>query len=492
MTSKKFLIFTVILITFFTSAFAETLQEIVVKEGDTLWSVATYYLKDAKRWPEILKYNNLPSSDPNIILPGMKLHVPILLIKENLRAAILIQVVNDVRYRRQKEAEWNQAVPDMKLYNEDGLRTLQQSIAQVRFPSGEILKLDENSLVILRPEKAREEVNLVNGGLHSSKTKILTASSIVDPRIEPRGPSPDFKTKIKEDQSTLVEVFEGIVDVTAQGRTVTLTKGFGTEVKLRQPPSLPRVLPPQPISDVPQNLPKADTAKNKPPEPKKPVTTSLRIDIDAPRNEYTPDGKLGQANKSVTKYHLQISSAADFRYIAIDKVHTFEDKVDIKFSDYQLSDGLYYYRYAYIDDLGFEGRYTSPAEFIVDNTPPPLSIFPEKNSDKEDKFIHFEGKTESGALVKVNDKPIPVDDNGRFIVAILPQKAYDVVLVTAQDFAGNITKEEVVIDGKKISKRKMKEKILEVYDKKTSSFFSFSVAMLTLAVIVGVLVLIVK
>ena len=492
MNSKKLLISIFILTTFCTAAFAEVLQEIVVKEGDTLWSVATYYLKDSKRWPEILKFNELPSSDPNIILPGMKLRVPILLIKENLRAATLVQVVNDVRYRRQKEAEWNQASKDMKLYNEDGLRTLQQSVAQVRFPSGEVLKLDENSLVILRPEKAREEVNLINGSMRSSKTKILTANSIVDPRIEPRGPMPDFKTKIKEDQTTLVEVFEGIVDVTAQGRTVTLTKGFGTEVKLRQPPSLPKVLPPQPKIDLAQNFSKSAVANSRPSEPKKPVSDTLKLDIDAPKNDYTPEGKSGQANKSITKYHLQISSSTDFRSIAIDKSHTFEDRVDIKLSDYQLNDGLYYYRYAYIDDLGFEGRYTSPIEFIVDNTPPPLAIFPEKNIGKEDKFVHFEGKTEAGVLVKVNDKPIPVDDNGKFIVAILPQKAYDVVLVTVQDFAGNVTKEEVVIDGKKIAKKKLKNVTLEMHGKKTSSLFSFSVAMLTIAVIVGVLVFIVK
>ena len=63
---------------------AEVLQEITGKDGDTLWSVSNHYLKNPQSWPEILKYNNLPSSDPNIILPGMKLRVPILLIKENL------------------------------------------------------------------------------------------------------------------------------------------------------------------------------------------------------------------------------------------------------------------------------------------------------------------------------------------------------------------------------------------------------------------------
>ena len=61
------------------------LQEIDVKEGDTLWGIANFYLKDPKAWTEILKYNKLASTDPNVILPGMKLKVPVKLVKESLR-----------------------------------------------------------------------------------------------------------------------------------------------------------------------------------------------------------------------------------------------------------------------------------------------------------------------------------------------------------------------------------------------------------------------
>ena len=476
--------------------YAEVLQEIVVKEGDTLWSISNYYLKDPKRCPEILRYNNLPSSDPNIVLPGMKLRVPILLIKENLRAATLIQVVNDVRYRRQKDAEWNKASKDMKLYNEDGLRTLQQSIAQVQFPSGEVLKLDENSLVILRPEKTREEASLLSGGLRSSKTKILTSSTIVDPRIEARGLSPDFKTRIKEDLTTLVEVFEGIVDVTAQGRTVTLTRGFGTEVKLKQPPSLPHTLPPEPKVSPALDTAKVVPSNNKIETPKKIVSGSLEVNISAPdqkamsqaKSEYAPT----VSSKNVTKYHLQISSSEIFHSMIVDKINPFSERLNIKFSDYQLTDGIYYYRYAYVDNQDFEGKYTTPVQFTVKNTPPSLEIFPEKESDKNDKFVHIEGKTEINAVVRVDDKPISVDENGRFIAAILPQKAYDVVTITAQDMAGNITKEEITIKNKKISQRHVKETLPEALSKKSSSFLSASLAVLTIVVILGVLILIVK
>lgn len=66
------------------------IQEIEVKEGQTLSFIANYYLKDPKRWPEFLKYNKLATSDIYAPLPGMKLKVPIILVKEKFRPAYLI------------------------------------------------------------------------------------------------------------------------------------------------------------------------------------------------------------------------------------------------------------------------------------------------------------------------------------------------------------------------------------------------------------------
>ena len=87
---------------------------------------------------------------------------------------------------------------------------------------------------------------MLSGGVRASKAKVLTHSSTISPKISPKSSAPDYKTKIKKDKTTLVEVYEGVVDVTAEGKTVTLKKGFGTEVKFKHPPSLPRALPPSP------------------------------------------------------------------------------------------------------------------------------------------------------------------------------------------------------------------------------------------------------
>jgi len=478
---------------------AEVLQEIVVKEGDTLWSIANYYLKDPQRWPDILKYNKLPSSDINVILPGMKLQVPILLIKEHLRTAFLTYILNDVRYRRRTGAEWNKARLDMELFNEDGLRTLEQSQAHVRFPSGETLQLDENSLIILKPDRKREEIDLLSGGVRASKTRILSNGSLSDPRIEPRGTNPDFKTKIKEDRSTLVEVYEGIVDVTAQGKTVTLTRGFGTEVKLRQSPSVPRALPPLPnfSLETPTRMPGTNFAASG-----KIVSGSLQVGIKtaapspshaAAAGETKADNQSKVLGQIIHKYRLQVATSTTFIEMVIDETKPLTEKINIDFRQSMLRDGIYYYRIAYIDDLGFEGQFSAPAQFTIDTQPPLLDIFsPQNNEEVDTEFVHIEGKSEPGATLTANDKPVSTGDDGKFITALIPKNGRNTVTLNAQDKAGNSTKKELTfIKVKEVTAKKttgMEAKIKE----KGLSFFSIVLGTLTATVILGVLILLVK
>ena len=491
---------------------AEVLQEVTVKEGDTLWSVSNYYLKNPQSWPEILKYNNLPSSDPNIILPGMKLRVPILLIKENLRAAHLIYLLNDVRYRRKAAADdWKKAALEMELYNDDGLRTLQQSKAKVKFFSGEILQLDENSLIILRPEEKQEEVNLLSGGVRASRARIIANDTRVDPKIEPRGPAPDFRTKVKEDKTTLVEVYEGIVDVTAQGKTVTLTKGFGTEVKFKQPPSLQRRLPPSPelkVEKASSDIPGTDMKA----EAKIINSGSLELDIQAPdANGSFSGGKEDSKGKSqpassskvlsqiINKYRIQVSTSYNFNPVIVDETNQLQGKVNIDFKKYQLYDGMYYYKISYVDDMGFEGRSGEPQRFRIDTTPPLIDLNTPKDGEEIDsEFIHIEGKTEPESVLKVNDKTVQVGEDGSFVTALTPNSGRNLITLISTDRAGNITKKELTVDkvkaGAAVNKDNNINKDQDKTDKKSKglTLLTVGLAVLTAAVILGVGILILK
>lgn len=411
------------------------LQDITVRHGDTLWSVANKYLKDPKKWPEILKYNRINSSDPNVILPGMVLKIPVLLIKEHLRYALLISILNDVRYRRNKEVSFLKAKLDMELYNNDALRTFKKSQAQIKFYSGELLRIDENSFIIIRPEEKQEEVELLNGAVRASRTKVLTEDTVVMPRVTPQSPNPDFKTRLKKDKTTIVEVYEGLVDVTAQGKTVRLTKGFGTEVKHLKPPSSPKKLPPLPemVSEV---IPGTGiTAQTK-------LTSyNLSINLKPPNLTSESNRKVKVLGQLINQYHLQVSSDREFKKIVLDEINPLGKRITINFKNKNIPDGIYYYRIAYMDELGFEGQFTQPNIFNTDSTPPVIEILkPDEGEFIQSKFISVVGKTEPGCLITINERNVVVEKDGSFQVSLSSRKKEVILNIQAEDSFGNITK----------------------------------------------------
>ena len=463
------------------------LQEISVKDGDTLWSVANYYLKDPRAWSDILKYNKLPSSDPNIILPGMKLKIPIMLVKESLRPAYLIYLLNDVRYRRRNTVTWEPAILNMEFFNEDGIRTTGNSNARVKFLTGELVHIGENSFVILRPEKEREEVKLFSGSVRSSKAKVLTERVTLEPKIAPSGAKPDYKTKVKEDKTTLVEVYEGIVDVTAEGKTVTLNKGFGTQVKFLQPPEAPRELPP---------LPKyADQSGGELPESKLETPEmsrgSLLVQMKLPEIPKL-ETKAKVVGALASKYHLQISSDNKFKEILIEETDGIKDRILLNFDKYNLPDGKYWYRLAYMDELGFESEFTLPRSFIIDKKPPVLEIIQPNNNERiTDLFISVEGKTEPLATVSVNGVPVRLDETGKFSVSITGNLGENTLAIISKDKAGNITNIKRTVHCLKASQYKGKlRKDGTEKPSWASTPAGIAAAVATFIVILGVLVLV--
>ena len=362
---------------------AEELQTIIVKPGDTLWSISNTYLKDPKRWNELLKHNRLPSSDPSIALPGMALKVPVSLLKEQYRAAKLIYFLNEVLLRPSGGADWKNVSASMDLFKADTLRTRAGASADVKFYTGEILNLYPNSIAVLRPPGDKDtDVRLMAGEMRGLRSRVVTASA----RITPKTKDTEFGAKIKDDLTTLVQVYKGKADVEAGGKTVEVPEGFASEVRMDMPPSNPVKLPKLPGFDAsrtqlasggktPQltasggvvslnmgkpvrqpaggDLPKADPGGAKVP------------DLNDKSLDAAEIVKLISVGNPVQSYHLQVSREQTFATTVLDK--NYDSFEDINLNSL-LPPGNYYMRVALIDLLGFEGKFSAPRPVKVDGS----------------------------------------------------------------------------------------------------------------------------
>lgn len=354
---------------------AEELQTIIVKPGDTLWSISNTYLKDPKRWNELLKHNRLPSSDPSIALPGMALKVPVSLLKAQYRAAKLVYFLNEVLLRPGGVSDWKNVSASMDLFKADTLRTRADARADVKFYTGEILNLYPNSIAVLRPPGDKDtDVRLMAGEMRGLRSRVVTASA----RITPKTKDTEFGAKIKDDLTTLVQVYKGKADVEAGGKTVEVLEGFASEVRMDMPPSNPVKLPKLPDFDATRTqlasggkTPQLTTSGgvvslNMGKPVKQPAGASLpKADPGGAKvpdlNDKALDAaeivKLISVGNPVQSYHLQVSREQTFATTVLDK--NYDSFEDINLNNL-LQPGNYYMRVALIDLLGFEGKFSAP------------------------------------------------------------------------------------------------------------------------------------
>ncbi|MBU2530590.1 MAG: LysM peptidoglycan-binding domain-containing protein, partial [Elusimicrobia bacterium] len=290
---RYFIAMVFLCVSVFVYATPTVFQDVKVEAGDTLWSISTKYLKDPKKWPEILKHNKLLSSNPSIALPGMVLKVPINLLKEEFRAAKLISFVNNVLLRPRAKTSWKSVIKNMELYTSDTLRTTVNAKADVKFYTGEVLNLYPNSIAILRPPAKKDiDVQLLAGEMQGLRTRVTTVSSTIVPKTK----DTVFGAKIKDDLTTLVQVYKGKAEVKAQGKTVLVPEGFASEVRLDMPPSVPMKLPPLPEFNV--DTSKLAKAKNVP----RVNMSGTKLSMNVPgRNKNTKGNNTGVKGPDLLK-----------------------------------------------------------------------------------------------------------------------------------------------------------------------------------------------
>lgn len=347
--------------------YSEEIQIIKVKPGQTLWDISQIYLKDPTKWDQIIKYNKLPN-DPYQILTGKELKIPVNLIKEEFRAAKFEKIIGDVRIRSSEESVWKNAKDVRDVFKGDTVKTSEDSYADIRFYTGQVLNIFANSMIVVKPPiKEKSDIRLVAGQIKAKDTSIITVSAKITPKVK----NTEVAARIKEDLSTVVHVYKGEAEVEGKGKKVTLQEGFTTEVKIDGVPSVPQKIPdiitaklPSVDAVVEKNLitvkvPTIDnTSKN---------NSKNNIDISQKTKELKEEGLTGEIkvdlSKAISGYRIQVARDKEFKDIVMDRKFDVFKQLNLK--NY-LSKGRYYFRIAYIDLIGFEGDFSQPKEIIIE------------------------------------------------------------------------------------------------------------------------------
>ena len=228
-------------------------EEITVEKGETLSVIAKKHLDDPKRWRELLKYNNVPK--PDLIYPGMKLKIPDFLARRPIARVDYTRTVAE--FFAASSSTWSPARQDLTLFSKDQVRTREAGLLRLAVKNG-VLTLGKNTIVVLDQELLEEQsstkIFLQKGRLHTTYAKQAGEKRpgmlIEMPAAVASVRGTELVSTVDDAENSTVGCYEGLVGVSAAGKTVEVPAGYGTFVKKGQPPSEPFLLPTAPEIDV--------------------------------------------------------------------------------------------------------------------------------------------------------------------------------------------------------------------------------------------------
>jgi len=468
--------------------------EITYQKGQNIRNIAKEYLNNENLWQEILKFNDLKKVTD--LKPGMKIKIPSsdvsLAVEEIERSLKMIQqateagarlfasgdiniaigkrntaleekkksnwkkalenaqaatkaasdaleisrkendvkaqaILNDlagtVQDRKESDLSWIDSDLKKTLIEQQRLRTLSESSAEILFKDESRLRLSSNSTAVIQKmrydilkNKQESKVSLVEGDIYA----LLSGNPRKKMDVALQGMKVDFNStnfwvNKNEDEVKLAN-YDGEIEVSSGGETLMLGKNKGTRILKNQKPMRPEDLLPPVFLNAPlhgDDLYRTKSSRN------------LKFLWKPLPGAVAYWFELAFEKSSFSRIVLNAQSVRDTAFIT--------DKIK--------EDGIYYWRVAAIDKNGFPGVKSEHrlVKIITDEFPPFLYIEnPKDKSAYNQPGLHIKGETEENAELLINDRKVPVDDNGKFSIDFTLNPGENEIIFNTKDIAGNI------------------------------------------------------
>ncbi|WP_421724757.1 FecR domain-containing protein [Bauldia sp.] len=345
--------------------------------------------------------------------------------RDQAAEALVTDRSGEVEGQRPADLSWRDLQLRAILVEEEKVRTLSDSTAQITFRDASRVRLNENSNAIIRQMRfdplTRTEaakVSLVEGDFYALLSGDGDAASrsrfdVEIPNVDAVIDSGNFWVSNSGDSAKFTNYDERIVAVAAAGETVTLGKNEGTIVDAGQTPRDKLAVLPPPAQIGPDD--------------------GATVYVATPELSWAPgNGAAG--------YWLEIAADQNFDRIVenafgvVGPTHT-TDRLGI---------GEYFWRVSALDGFGLPGARSPAFAFRVapDDTPPFLSIeTPPPDVIIRDASVTVSGESEPDALVTVNGAPVAIADDGGFVTTVIVRPGDNTIAIAAIDPAGNETQD---------------------------------------------------
>lgn len=325
-----------------------------------------------------------------------------------------------VEGQRPSEPGWENRALNAVLIEEEKIRTLSDSTAQITFRDAGRLRLSANSHAVIQrmrvdPLKKREDakVSLVEGdfyallGSGSSRNNLEVELPGVQSTIE----SGNFWVQNDTSGAKFTNYDDELVRITSLGASTDLGRNEGVVIRAGKGVASKVALLEAPILVAPANQ-------------------SHVFSTDA--------SLLWNTVPTASAYWLEIARDADFNTLVLSLPTLTQSAHTVP----GIGNGTYYWRISAIDQYGLPGQRSQVYRFDirVDNSAPYLRILsPIAGAVLRNTAVEIVGEAEPGALVLVNDQTVKTADDGSFSTVVSAVEGANQLLLIARDLAGNKT-----------------------------------------------------
>lgn len=326
-----------------------------------------------------------------------------------------------VEAQKPKDLAWNAAQLRAILVEQEKVRTLSESTAQLTFRDASRLRLNANSNAVIQemrydPLTRHEEakVSLVEGDFYAllASESDRTSFAVDIPEAKARIESGDFWVSSGDKGAKFTNYDDRPVAVATRDETVVLGRNEGIVLSAKGKAGEKR--------DVLAA-----------PGPAAPADDDIAYGTSVDLAWTGPEGAAG--------YWLEIGAEQSFDTMLVSEFGLQKPAYRVE----HLPPGDYYWRVSALDAFGLPGERSAPWRFavMVDKVAPFLRIdAPEEGAIERDGAIEVRGEAEPGAAVSVNGQPVEVTAAGRFAGPVAAGEGDNSVEVVATDRAGNATR----------------------------------------------------